>query len=117
VKHKGYAARIELDQEAGVFHGEVLGIVDVVTFHGKSAEEVIQAFKDSVDDYLAFCEERGEQPDKPYSGKFVLRMEPTLHRQASVAAEEAGVSLNAWVCQCVEECLDRPHRKAFHTTM
>src|SRR5262249_25288672 len=76
---------------------EVINMRDVVTFQGKTVEEVQQAFQDSVDDYLAFCAERGESPDKPYSGQFVTRLDPELHRQISVAASLAKLSLNTWV--------------------
>lgn len=58
MKYKGYTGHVEYDDEAKIFHGEVLGIKDVVTFQGTTVDEIEQAFKDSVDDYLAFCKER-----------------------------------------------------------
>lgn len=64
LNYKGYRGRVAFDDEAGLFHGEVLDLRDVITFQGKSVEELEQAFRDSIDDYLAFCEERGEEPDK-----------------------------------------------------
>jgi predicted HicB family RNase H-like nuclease len=79
LNHKGYTGHIEFDDEAGLFHGEVVDTRDVVTFQGRSVDEIVQAFRDSVDDYLDFCAERGEKPDKPFSGKFVLRIHPELH--------------------------------------
>src|SRR5436189_1105042 len=72
---------------------------DVITFQGKSVAELKTAFQDSVDDYLAFCAERGEEPDKPFSGQFITRVSPELHRSASLAAARAGKSLNAWVAE------------------
>lgn len=101
MKYKGYTAKTEIDDERGIIHGEVLGIVDVVTFQGENVEELRKAFHDSVDDYLEFCEERGESPEKPYSGKFVLRVSPELHREITHAAEESGQSLNQWVVSCL----------------
>ena len=65
LNYNGYTGRVEFDDEAGLFHGEVLGLRDVVTFQGRSVEELEHAFRDSIDDYLAFCEERGEEPDRP----------------------------------------------------
>jgi len=76
MKYKGYTGHVEYDDEAKIFHGEVLGIKDVVTFQGTTVDEIEQAFKDSVDDYLAFCKERGEEPNRPFSGKFNLRIPP-----------------------------------------
>ncbi|MEM8865794.1 MAG: type II toxin-antitoxin system HicB family antitoxin [Planctomycetota bacterium] len=103
LEHQGYLGRVEFDDEAGVFHGAVIGIRDVVTFEGTSVVELRQAFADSVDDYLAFCQERGESPDKPYSGKFVLRVPPDLHRKANMQATAAGKSLNAWIIDCLSQ--------------
>jgi predicted HicB family RNase H-like nuclease len=95
--YKGYSARVTLDEEQGLFHGEVIGITDVVTFQGRTAEELTAAFHESIDDYLAFCRERGEEPDKPYSGRFVVRVAPELHRQVAMAAKRAAVSMNEWI--------------------
>ena len=96
-EYKGYIAKVELDDEAGIFHGEVINTRDVITFQGESVPELTKAFHDSVDDYLAFCAERGEEPDKPFSGKFVTRISPELHRQVNLAASLSGKSLNSWV--------------------
>ena len=73
LNHKGYTGHVEFDDEAGIFHGEVLDLSDVVTFQGRTVEELERAFRESVEDYLAFCQERGEAPDKPFSGRLMLR--------------------------------------------
>lgn len=99
MEYQGYLGKVEFDDEAGVFHGEVVNTRDVITFQGQSVAELTQAFRDSVDDYLEFCRRRGEEPDKPYSGQFVTRLPPELHRQVSTAAERCGQSLNAWVAE------------------
>ena len=64
MQHKGYWGLVEYDDEAGIFHGEVINLRDVVTFHGESVQELRQAFQESVDDYLAFCAERGDEPER-----------------------------------------------------
>jgi predicted HicB family RNase H-like nuclease len=99
MEYKGYIGKIEFDDEALIFHGEVINTRDVITFQGESVSELTQAFHESVDDYLAFCKERGEVPDKPFSGQFVTRISPELHRQVNVAAALSGKSLNAWVTE------------------
>jgi predicted HicB family RNase H-like nuclease len=96
LEYKGYAGIVELDSEAHMLHGRVIGLRDVVTFEGRSVDEVERAFRESVDDYLAFCAERGESPDKPFSGKFVLRVDSDTHRKMVVAAARESKSLNAW---------------------
>ncbi len=114
MEYKGYTAKVEFDADAGLLHGEVLGIRDVVTFQGKSVREVEKAFHDSVDDYLTFCAERGEEPDKAYSGKFVVRLEPELHRRLNMQANAEGQSLNAWVMSRLAEAVEQKsaHAKA-----
>ncbi len=97
--YKGYRPVIEFDQEAGLLFGTVASLRDVVTFEGTSVQQVEQAFHASVDDYLAMCAERGEGPDLPYSGKFVVRMEPSLHRTLVQEAEASNQSLNAYIAQ------------------
>jgi predicted HicB family RNase H-like nuclease len=97
MEYKGYLGQVEFDDEAGVFHGEVINTRDVIMFEGQRVPELKQAFRESIDDYLAFCASRGERPDKPFSGQFVTRIAPELHRQVNLAARQAGKSLNAWV--------------------
>jgi predicted HicB family RNase H-like nuclease len=93
--------------EAGIFHGEVVDTRDVITFQGRSVEELKTAFQESIDDYLAFCKERGEEPNKPFSGQFVTRIPPELHRQVNLAASISGKSLNAWVLEQLQTAVAR----------
>ncbi len=83
----------------------MIGIRDVITFQGDTIPELLKAFHDSVDDYLAFCNERGESPEKPFSGKFVLRLDPRLHRKLAIAAEARSVSLNDLVKSALKRTL------------
>ena len=106
MEYQGYLGKVEFDDEAAIFHGEVINTRDVITFQGKSVAELKQAFRESVDDYLAFCAERGEEPDKPFSGQFVTRISPELHRRASLEANLAGKSLNAWVAEQLEMAIE-----------
>ena len=99
MKYKDYVAKVEYDEEADLLHGEVVNIRDVITFKGRSVDELHQAFEASVEDYLEYCEELGEKPDKPFSGRFVLRTSPDLHRELYVEAKKEGVSLNQWINQ------------------
>ena len=105
MEYKGYVGKVEFDNEAGTFHGEVVGTRDVITFQGRTVDELKVAFEESVDDYLAFCRERGEEPDRPFSGKFVTRIAPELHRQINLAASLSGKSLNAWVSEQLQSAI------------
>jgi len=102
LNYKGYTGQVIYDDEERIFHGEVLDTRDVITFQGKSVEEIEKAFRESIDDYLEFCKERGEQPDKPFSGKFVLRMTPKLHHKLFLKASRSGKSLNKWVVDTLD---------------
>ena len=99
MKYKGYMGRVAFDDDAGVFHGEVVNTRDVITFQGETVAEARRAFEDSVDDYLEFCAARGEAPEKPFSGRFVVRLDPAVHRALAIEAEARGISLNALVEQ------------------
>ena len=97
LSYSGYTGHVEFDDEFGLFHGEVLDTRDVITFQGRSVDEIEAAFRESVDDYLAFCAERGEEPDRPFSGRLMLRLPKDLHRDVFVGARREGKSLNQFV--------------------
>jgi predicted HicB family RNase H-like nuclease len=93
----GYLATIELDADAGLFHGEVINMRDVLTFQGRSPEDLKQAFAETLADYRQWCAERGKSPEKPFSGTFTVRLDPELHRKIAAAAATAHQSLNSFV--------------------
>lgn len=97
LKYKSYFGNVEFDDEADIFHGEVVNISDVVTFQGKTTKELRQAFEDSINDYLEFCAATGKEPEKPFSGRLLFRTSPELHKRFVVAATKAHMSLNQWI--------------------
>ena len=105
MEYKGYIGKVEIDDEVGILYGEVINVRDVIAFEGTSVEEVQQAFHESVDDYLEFCAQRGESPEKPFSGKFVLRLPAELHRKAYIQAKLKDKSLNSWVTEVLQTVL------------
>ncbi len=100
--HDGYVATIELDEDAGLFHGEVINTRDVLTFQGQTLDDLHTAFADTIADYVEWCQERGKEPDRPYSGNFLLRLPPDLHRRIAIAAARAGKSVNAYVAETLD---------------
>lgn len=100
--YKGYSGAVEIDPQAGILFGRVLDLDAVLTFEADTVPEAEQAFHDTVDDYLDWCAERGKEPEKPFSGKLVLRMSPEVHRAAVVAAASTHKSLNVWLAEAVE---------------
>lgn len=107
MEYKGYQAKVEYDAESLAFHGQVMNIRDVVTFRGTSVRELRKEMATSVEDYLAFCAERGEEPERPYSGRFLVRVPPEVHRQVAIAAARSGKSLNSWVAERLEQAAGR----------
>lgn len=99
--YKDYCARLEYSDEDGCFIGRVAGIRDIVAFHGDSVVELRAAFEEAVNDYLATCEREGLKPQRPYSGKVMLRIPPEVHARAAMQAEAHGKSLNQWVAEAL----------------
>jgi predicted HicB family RNase H-like nuclease len=97
--HKGYTARIEFDERDMIFVGKILGITDLVWFHGESVNELREAFIESVEDYIETCAKIGKPPLKPVSGNMMLRVPPQVHLQALIAAQAKGQSLNQWASE------------------
>ena len=102
LNHKGYVGRVEFDAEGGVLWGTVAGIRDVVHFQGDTAAEVVRAFRESVDDYLSFCDELGRPPEQARSGELRVDVGPDLHRGVEAAADAAGMSVDEWVSQTLQ---------------
>jgi predicted HicB family RNase H-like nuclease len=100
--YKSYSARVEFDADDGIFSGRIAGVRDVIGFHGVSVAELTSAFHEAVDDYLATCQRLGKSPDRPFSGKLMLRVDPLVHAASVRAAELAGISLNQWSEQVLE---------------
>ena len=97
MNYKGFVGIVEYDDEARIFSGEVINTRSVITFQGTTVDEVEQEFHASVDDYLKWCKEDGVEPEKPYSGKFNVRLSPLFHSQVAIAARKLNLSLNSFV--------------------
>jgi len=103
MEFENYVGAIELDEEENIFHGRVINTRDVITFEGRSVDELRQALAESIADYRAMCAEDGVEPERPFSGKLLVRVEPELHRQAFLAAAHAHKSLNTFVKEAISE--------------
>ncbi len=103
MSYKGYSARIEYDDDDGIFIGRIAGIRDGVGFHADTVDGLRGAFHESVEDYLETCIKAGKEPQKAFSGQVMFRISLEVRRKAALAAELSGKSLNQWA----EEVLDR----------
>lgn len=105
MNYKGYIGHVEFDEENEMFVGEVINTKDVITFQSDTAHGLKQEFINSIEDYLDFCKQRSEAPEKPFSGKFNLRISPELHREVYAAAKHAGISINSWVSSALKHAM------------
>jgi predicted HicB family RNase H-like nuclease len=110
--YKGYSATVSFDEDALLFHGEILGIRDVITFQAHTAAELPRAFHESVDDYLEWCAKDGIAAEKPFSGSLSLRATPELHRRMSDAAARHAQSLNQWMVEALASKADEEFNSA-----
>ncbi len=101
--HEGYLAALEIDENAGVIHGRVINARAVLTFEGETLGELRTAFADTIADYRDWCNERGVEPEKPYSGTLSLRISPDLHRRVAEKAALSGESINQFIAERLEE--------------
>ncbi|MCX7093063.1 MAG: type II toxin-antitoxin system HicB family antitoxin [Methylobacter sp.] len=107
--YRGYKARISFDDRDNIFVGRLLGINDIIGFHADNVTDLRSAFEEAVDDYLEACEKIGKSPEKPASGKLMLRVTPEIHAAALVAAKSAGKSLNQWAAEVLGGAVEHSH--------
>lgn len=101
--YKGYLGSVAYSEKDHVFFGKIEGINGLVNFEGESVKELTDAFHEAVDDYLAYCEEEGIVPEKSYTGVLNVRLTPTIHRQIAMLAKQAGLTLNGYIKEALEE--------------
>ena len=107
--YKGYTGVVQFDDEAMLFHGEVIGLRDVITFRGTTPKEIKKEFEKSIDGYLNWCHELGQEPEKPFSGNIHIRILPELHSKLVVESKLAKVSLNHYINQALQSVVDQKH--------
>jgi predicted HicB family RNase H-like nuclease len=112
MKYKGYTGVIEIDEEAGILFGDVIGLRDVITFQGDTVEEAQTSFRESIDFYLELCAKQGKPPEKPFSGKFMVRISPELHRAVVIEAMTRKISLNSLIDLTLSEAFLTPAASA-----
>ena len=103
MSYRGYLGSVAFSEQDGVFYGKVEGINGLVNFEGESVKELTEAFHEAVDDYLAYCQDEGIEPDKSYTGVLNVRLTPAIHRQIAMLALQAGISINAYIKDALEE--------------
>jgi predicted HicB family RNase H-like nuclease len=103
LKYKGYTGTVLFDADDSIFHGRLMGITDMITFEGTSVKELEEDFRSSVDEYLATCKRMRREPEKPFSGRFMVRVPAELHCAIALAAKKERKSINAWITKICEQ--------------
>jgi predicted HicB family RNase H-like nuclease len=101
IEYKGYTGVFEFDTELELFSGFVVDLRDQIYFEGESVEQLKASMLRAIDHYLEVCATRGEEPEKPFSGKLNVRFGADLHRAVAVAAAARGESINSWLIHVV----------------
>ena len=105
MSHKGYTARVEYDERDNILVGRLLGIRSIISFHAETVSDLRLELEKAVEDYLADCKMEGVKPEKPASGKLLLRVPPEVHGKALVAAQASGKSLNQWATEVLQSAV------------
>ncbi len=109
MRHKGYLGTVEYSEEDHLLFGKLAYIRALVSYEGKDVDSLQRAFEEAVDHYLAFCQEAGKEPERPFRGSFNVRTGSDLHRRAVLYAKEHGLNLNALVTTALEKYLAQQH--------
>ena len=106
LRYKGYTGNVEYSEEDNYFVGHVEGLRKVtIIYEGDSAQTLRKDFEEAIDHYLESCQANGEDPEKPYSGRLVLRISSTLHGTAAEKAEAMGISLNDFISRALQSAV------------
>ena len=112
MEYRGYYGSASFSEEDMVFHGKLEFIRGLITYESDNAKSMVKEFHEAVDDYLDFCQEQGEEPDKPFKGVFNVRVRPELHRDVALVSQRTGITLNRFVTDALQEKLKRAAQKA-----
>jgi len=107
LNYKGYIGEAVYDDDLGMFAGRVVNARAVGTFYGKTVEELEEEFRKTVDYYFDLCQRKHVDPEKPFSGRFNLRVSPELHRKIYLAAREDEISINSWIAEGLEKLVGK----------
>jgi predicted HicB family RNase H-like nuclease len=108
--YKGYYGSIEYSREDDCLFGRVLGMPNnLISYEGNTASELYADFKEAIDAYLDYCNEKGIKPRKSYNGVLNIRIPAEIHGKVAMYAESHGTSINAFIRDSIERKLDYAH--------
>jgi predicted HicB family RNase H-like nuclease len=101
-----YVKVIEWDPTDGCFVGSAPPIIGP-SCHGSTEAEVLRKLGPIVDEWVEMFLSEGKPlpgatAGREYSGKFLVRLKPELHKKAALHAMVSGQSLNQYVVETLE---------------
>lgn len=110
LQYGNYYGTVEFDLKERRIYGRILGLNDKISYEGTDLDSLERDFREAVNDYVNFCNEIGKEPEKSFSGKILLRVDPELHGQVAAAAQRSGMSINAWLNEALRASVAEPPR-------
>lgn len=107
LEYKNFTGSIEYSKEDDLLFGKVLGIKSLISYEGKTGQELENDFREAIDAYIADCTQEGITPEKPFKGSFNVRISPELHQKAALLAMEEKTTLNNLVAESIRERIFR----------
>ncbi len=105
MKFGKYSAVISYDPDIAMFRGEFVGLNGGADFYASSIEDLRKEGETSLKVFLDFAKEKNIAPEKAYSGRLVLRLNPELHRKYKLLASAKHISLNQLLNDALEKAL------------
>ena len=104
MEYKGYVAVIGYDDSVDLLYGHVVNAAPyaVVHFMASDVEGLKREFRISIEDYLSWCEEDGDEPAKPFPEKLVLPLYKELYRRIALAAAKEELEIDEWIMEAIE---------------
>mgnify|MGYP002626267029 CR=1 FL=1 len=63
LRYKGYSGNVEFSKGDGLFYGKVQHVRSLISYEGRTEQELLLDFQKAVDDYLTLCEAEGISPE------------------------------------------------------
>lgn len=109
LEYNKFIGSVNFSEDDDVFFGKIEGINALITFEGQTVDELKEAFKEAVTDYIEFCKTKGIKAQKTYTGVLNVRLTPDIHRKAAEVATKSGTTLNSLIKKAVEKELKSAH--------
>ena len=104
---KPYTRMVIPDEESGWYTAKILEFPGCIS-QGATVQEAYERLEEAATSWIQAALDAGQDIPQPlllfgYGGKIALRLPKSLHKQAAIAAERDGASLNQFISTAVAE--------------